>query len=114
MEKGQTNNPNGRPKGSVNKKTQELMDKAAELGVNPFEILLLFAKGDYEALGYEKYQFKRFGENVVEELTISPDLRAKCAEKACEYLYSKRKAIEIETDPEKSGIVFNMAYNPQA
>lgn len=114
MEKGQTNNPNGRPKGSVNKKTQELFDKASELGVDPFHILLLFAKGDHEALGYEKYQFKRFGENVVEELTISPDLRAKCAEKACEYLYSKRRAIDVEVDNDKGGITFQMAYNPQA
>jgi hypothetical protein len=110
MEKGTTNNPNGRPRGSLNKKTQELFDKAEELGVNPFEVLLLFAKGDFAALGYDKYQFKQVGEHAIEELTISPETRLRAAEKACEYLYPKRRAVEFEGDKEGGGIVFKLAY----
>lgn len=84
----------GRQKGTPNKRTQELLDLMEKLDCNPFEVLLLFAKGDHAALGYEKFQYKQFGENVVEELTISPELRQKSAKDACEYLFAKRKAIE--------------------
>ena len=84
----------GRTKGAPNKDTQTLQEKAKELGCDPFEILIHFAKGDYEKLGYKEYTYKQFGENVVEELTIRPELRQKAARDACEYLYPKRKAIE--------------------
>jgi hypothetical protein len=94
LQKGQTNNPNGRPKGVPNKRTQDLIEIAEKLECNPFEILLLFAKGDYEKLGYEKWHYKQIGENVVEELSISPELRQKSAKDACEYLFPKRKAVE--------------------
>lgn len=94
----------GRQAGTPNRKTQELHELMDKVGCNPFEILILFAKGDYEALGYPKYFFKQIGENVIEELSISPELRQKSAKDACEYLFSKRKAIEhkIEADKEMS------------
>ena len=84
----------GRAKGAVNKQTADLHETARRLNCDPFEILILFAKGDHEALGYDKFNRKIFGENVVDELTISPELREKSAKDACEYLYPKRKAIE--------------------
>lgn len=101
MKKGQTNNPNGRPKGSPNRKTQELMDIAERLECNPFEVLLLFAKGDFESLGYEKITYRTFGETTNTELTISPELRQKAAKDACEYLFPKRKSVEVTTDLSK-------------
>jgi hypothetical protein len=108
---GHTNNPNGRPKGSVNRKTQELFDKCEELDVDPFHVLLLFTKGDWHTLGYKgEYTFKTYGENTVEELTISPELRAKCAEKACEYLYAKKKSVAVDMDengPKKLTIIID-------
>jgi hypothetical protein len=107
---GHTNNPNGREKGSMNKNRQVLHDKARDLGVDTFEILLLFAKGDYAALGYEQHQIKTYGENTSYELTISPELRAKCAEKAMEYLYPKLKSVEISTDDDKGGLTIKLAY----
>jgi uncharacterized membrane-anchored protein len=110
---GHTNNPNGRPKGSVNRKTQELFDTCDRLGIDPFEGLLLFAKGDYEALGYEKMTMKGTGEYASWELTISPELRAKCLEKACEYLYAKKKSVAVEVDDEtKKGLTLAYA-NPK-
>lgn len=98
------NNPNmGRPKGSPNKRTSDLLDIAERLDVNPFEVLLHFAKGDYKALGYDEFQSKVVGKgkdaSMVEELTISPELRQKSAKDACEYLYPKRKAVEHSFDP---------------
>lgn len=85
----------GRVKGTPNKQTQSLHEIAEKLECNPFEVLLHFAKGDYEGLGYSEYQQRvtKTGE-VVDELTIPPGLRQKAAKDACEYLHPKRKAIE--------------------
>lgn len=74
----------GRPKGAKNKKTRELHDKAFELGVNPFEVMLLFAKGDHEALGYK--------------VPIPMDLRLNAAKEATNYLYSKKRSITVKND----------------
>lgn len=84
----------GRAKGTPNKQTQDLFEIAERLECNPFEILLLFAKGDFETLGLKEWTYKTFGEYTTEELTISPELRQKSAKDACEYLFPKRKAIE--------------------
>jgi hypothetical protein len=86
----------GRTKGTANKPTLQLAEKAKELGCDPFEILCLFALGDWKRLGYkDEYTFAptQKGE-VVEKLVISPDIRQKAASDACGYLYPKRKAIE--------------------
>jgi len=98
--KGTRQPGSGRQKGTPNKTTQELHDKCAELGVDPFHVLLLFAKGDYEALDYEKERVKMVTENgdEITELTISPELRQKSAKDACEYLHSKRKSTEHSVD----------------
>ena len=91
----------GRQKGTVNKNTQELLDLANKHNCNPFEVLIMFANGDYEGLGYEKERTVSISEwGAVYELTITPELRAKCAEKACEYLHPKRKAVEHSVSPE--------------
>jgi len=96
------NKTGGRQKGTVNKKTEELMDISKRLKVNPFEILLLFAKGDWKALGYKAETVtKYYGETSNEEYVISPELRSQSAGKAVEYLYPKRKATEmtLNADP---------------
>lgn len=57
----------GRQKGSLNKKSQVLKEKANELGVDVGEFLLLTVKGDVRLLGYEdrvtkhrrRYDFER-------------------------------------------------------
>lgn len=88
----------GRVKGTPNKATQSLLEIAEKHDCNPFEVLILFAKGDFETLGLPERTFKQFGENVSEELTISPELRQKSAKDACEYLFPKRKSVEVRTD----------------
>jgi hypothetical protein len=85
----------GRQKGTPNKDTLRLREIAQKHKCDPFEVLIMFANGDHKALGYEKERVKTITEfGTVYELTISPELRAKCAEKACEYLEAKRKALE--------------------
>jgi hypothetical protein len=100
--KGKANPGAGRPKGAKNKNESPLAIKARELGVDPFEILLLFAKGDYEGLGYKSESrvvgYTKAGEEILEEY-CTPTLRQKSARDAAEYLYPKLKSVEL-TDPE--------------
>jgi len=86
----------GRKKGTLNRKTKELQDKCDELGVDPFEVLLLMTKGDWKALGYEsKTRLVSASEHGdIYEDTIPPKLRADCAKEVCNYLLPKRKAVE--------------------
>lgn len=90
----------GRKKGTPNKNTAPLKMKAIELGIDPFEILLLFAKGDWKKLGYKNEMLFTTTQkgDVNEEYTIQPAVRARAAAEACSYLHSKRKAIEIVDD----------------
>lgn len=93
------NNPNGRPKGSLNARTVDLLEISQRLECNPFEVLIHFAKGDYEALGYEHHRMRITKDGGTEmELTISPELRQRSAKDACEYLFPKRKAVEHSFD----------------
>lgn len=102
---GRRDGKSGRKKGSPNKKSLPLAAKAQELGVDPFEILLLFAAGDWDKLGYASETFTIYSKDFSnEEYTIQPSVRAKAAAEACQYLHPKRKAIEIRegkdlTDP---------------
>ena len=92
----------GRQKGTPNKKTKELNSIAERLDVDPFEILLLFAKGDWKALGYSKeFELTGFGRKY----TLEPSVRAKCAAEACNYLFPKRKAIEHSLDEDLSNTI---------
>lgn len=88
-----------RPKGTPNKKSTEQTALAEKLGVDPFEILLLFASGDWKALGYKSETFVASSSDKGEivKWTIDPAVRAKSAAEACQYLYPKRKAVELST-----------------
>ena len=89
------NKTGGRQKGTPNKKTQEAQELAEKLGINPLEILLHFAAGNYQELGLVEHKEIRTKDGaVIFEPTISPELRQKSAKDACEYLVPKLKAIE--------------------
>lgn len=92
----------GRAKGTPNRATAQLQERAAALGVDPFEILCLFAKGDWKSLGYDREIFLTMeGEKSCSyRFTIDPAVRAKCASDVASYLFPKRKAVELSTDPE--------------
>jgi hypothetical protein len=99
MTKEVKNSKIGRPKGSPNLRTQELFAIAERLDCNPFEILLHFAKGDYEALNLPEWNEKSTKDGAkIKEPSISPELRQKSARDACEYLFPKRKAVEHSFD----------------
>lgn len=86
----------GRKKGTPNKSALPLREIAERMGVNPFEILLRFAHGDWKGLGYEaECYFSEKPDGAVKMgYVISPEVRAKCAAEATQYLEPKRKAIE--------------------
>ncbi len=64
----------GRVAGTLNKKTQNLIDKCDAFGIDPFTALL--------------------------ELTNDPDvsLRFAALKEICQYIYPKRKAIELDAN----------------
>lgn len=86
----------GRKPGSINKRQRTILETAERVGCDPFEILLLFAKGDWEALGYksEKVTVSISDAGIVEKYTIDPNTRAKCASEAVQYIVPKLKSIE--------------------
>lgn len=85
FEKG---NP-GKKKGTKSRKTQAVEETAKRLGVDPFEIICLFAKGDWKTLGYPSQK----------EFPKSFQLDA--AATACRYLYSQKRSIELSNSGDK-------------
>lgn len=98
----------GRKKGTPNKKTQDLLEIAESLNVSPFEILLRFAAGDWKGLGYESgVREIAVKGRVIEVDQIPPDLRKSAAADACQYMYPKRKAVDLKTGDDGSPIIIN-------
>lgn len=96
----------GRAKGTPNKKTQDLQAMAEKLGCNPFEILLRFAMRDWKGLKFETETKLKIALNgmPVEVPHITPEMQLDAAEKASQFLYPKRKAIDLSTDEGESPI----------
>lgn len=93
----------GRQKGTKNKSRTAVEETAARLKVNPFEVLCLFAKGDWKALGYEAecYFAEKPDGAVKMGYVISPEMRVTAAKEASKYLYPQKKALEVSTDETK-------------
>lgn len=89
----------GRQKGAPNRDKIPLSQKARELGIDPFEVLLYFSAGDWQKLGYKEERVYKYnkGEIVSEDYTIQPSVRAKAAGEACQYLYPKLRALDQNT-----------------
>lgn len=96
----------GRLKGVRNKDNQLVEVTAKRLGVNIFEILCLFAMGDWKALGYESevYFAEKADGATKMGYVISPEMRLKAAESAAKYLYSQQKALDVTSSDGSSGI----------
>lgn len=99
--KGSNKTPgSGRVAGTPNKNTIDLQRISEELGIHPFKILLHFAAGDWKSLGYETETYLEHGKEYSNEvLYIKPETRLKAAAHAADYLYPKRKSIEIIETP---------------
>lgn len=75
--KGEKTPGSGRQPGTVNKKTELLMEKCERMGLDPFEALLQLAK------------------------STELDIRLSALKEICQYLYPKRKALEMSTSEDK-------------
>lgn len=99
---GTTNNPNGRPKGVPDKRTTEAREIAERLGFCPFTLLAHYAMRNHAALGLPEFQTKTIGKGdniqLIDELTISPELSQKSAKDAAKFLMPELKAIEHKSE----------------
>lgn len=90
----------GRVKGIPNRRAIDARALAERMGVDPLEILLMFAGGDARSLGYVSVD--QAGNEQVG--VIPPELRFAAAREAANYIYPKRKALEVSpyTEEKKS------------
>lgn len=95
----------GRTKGTPNRRTQELIEKAEELGVHPVEVLLRICAADWKGLGYDSSEIVKMttdgGTFTEDRITLKDRLHA--AKEAAQYLFPKLKAIEHSGSIEGQG-----------
>lgn len=100
----------GRPKGRKNNSTLEAEELAKKLGIDPFEILLRMAAGDWEGLGYkEEERVTSYSESgmPIYEYTVPVAIRAKAAAQATEFLRPKLKSIDLGGDGLKDALALS-------
>jgi len=91
--KGQGKTPgSGRKKGTPNKRTLDLQARMEELGCDPIDFMVKVIKGEIVedvVLGTHK------GEPIIRKMAPGYDLQVACAKELAQYLYPKRKALEL-------------------
>lgn len=104
-----------RPKGIANKKTDYFFDACGKLKHDPVEFNIRVAQNDWKSLGYEERTYtvhtKSGGSYEQDYITVADRITAN--NKLLDFMFPKRKAIEL-TSPadEKDGVIF-MAYDPK-
>lgn len=97
----------GRQKGTPNKDPLALEARAKALGVDVFEIMVHFASGNWEKLGYDNECY--FSETPKGEVkmgyTITPEMRMKASQELMKYIYPQKKAVELSGEVEGIKIV---------
>jgi hypothetical protein len=95
----------GRTKGTLNKVTQDILDRAAEMGVDPFQILLYYCARNWKALGYSSETITKVLKDggTIEVERIPPERQLEAVKEACQYMYPKRKAIELSNKEGSEG-----------
>jgi len=97
----------GRQKGTPNAVNKTVYDIASKFELDPFEVLMMVAAGDWEALGYESKTHTVFTaqgiEMEVEHIGLSD--RVTAAKEASKYLYSQKKAVELSGESNAIKIV---------
>lgn len=96
----------GRQKGTPNKRTT-VQEIAESFDLDPFEVLMMVAAGDWQGLGYDsktRISFTAAGIEF-EEDTIKLSDRVTAAKEASKYLYSQKKAVELSGESNAIKIV---------
>ena len=107
MEKGQTNNPNGRPKNALNKRTEVAIELISKSKMSPLELDLAVMNWDLEKLNISDEQAKEI------DTRTQIELRLKASDSVKPYGFPKLKATEITID-EETKKALTLAYaNPK-
>lgn len=105
----------GRKRGSRNKSSLSILEKAQKLNIDPLEILLCFAAGDWKSLGYESEKTIVRSKDVEnEQYVIEPSTRMRAAAEACQYLYPKLKSIDnriSSSDGSEAKLIISLPQN---
>lgn len=89
----------GRPKGLKNVRTRIVEEIAAKFDLDPFEVLLMVAVGDWKGLGYAAETRISFAASGIEfeEPVIKLSDRVQAAKEAAKYLYSQKQSVALST-----------------
>lgn len=89
----------GRLKGSKNKHSFQVEEIAQKFDVEPFEVLMMIAVGDWKGLGFDSPNKTSFTSAGIEyeEPHIKLSDRVQAAKEACKYLYSQKQSVAVST-----------------
>ncbi len=87
----------GRPTGSKNKFTFNAEELARNLQIDPLELCLHIAAGDWKGAGFpDEFIFIENPEGSVKARPcISPEMRLAAAKEAAKYMYSAKQAVQV-------------------
>lgn len=88
-----------RTKGSKNKRSFDAEELALRFDVDPLEVLLMIAAGDWKSLGFEEKSRTSFTPQGIEILEDNVPLSQRCqaAKEAAKYLYAAKQSVAIST-----------------
>jgi hypothetical protein len=89
----------GRPKGVKNTRTRTIEEIAAKFDIDPFEVLMMIAAGDWEGLGFAAKSRTSFTPQgiEIEEDNVPLAQRCQAAKEAAKYLYSQKQSVALST-----------------
>lgn len=103
----------GRPKGAKNKRNFQVEVIAANFELDPFEVLMMIATGDWKGLGYDGKTKTTFTMNGIEVEEDNVPIRERCnaARECCRYLYTQKHNIkhEMSDDEFKAVLIKRLA-----
>lgn len=76
------------------------MEIAEKMAMDPLEVLMMFAAGDWQGLGYDNsvYHMEKPDGSIKMGYVIPPELRMNAAKEAAQYIYAKKKQEEPKDD----------------
>lgn len=89
----------GRQKGTPNKRSLLVEEIAAKFNIDPFEVLMMVAAGDWKSLGYDsKTKISYTGAGIeFEEDNVRLEHRVGAAKEAARYLYAQKQSVALST-----------------